>query len=169
MKIVDLPARQAPLKEKYRRDPKAAKVTLRAQGRFIEGVAIAFPMGKAEVVIEPNPGVGGNADSLCPADLFLDSIAACYGVTLKAVAAHMGIVIREGTVRAEGDLDLRGTLAVSDDTPIGFTRISVTAELDTDAADEQVKMLAAMAEKYAVILQTQACPPRMSVAAVKKA
>jgi uncharacterized OsmC-like protein len=162
MKIVDLPARQAPLKEKYRRDPKAAQVTLRAQGRLAEGIACVLPLGKVELDVEPHPGVGGNVDSLSPANIFLGSIAACYGITMKAVAAHLGIDIRCGTVKAEGDLDLRGTLGVAEEAPIGFTQVRVTAELDTEASDEQLKTLAAMAEKYAVVLQTLAAPPEVS-------
>jgi uncharacterized OsmC-like protein len=165
MNVTELPAIQAPIKEKYRSDPKAALVTFHAEGNLSSGVGCAVLIGGQKVEAGLHPTLGGAGGTVCPADIFLASIVACFGITLRAVAAHMGIAIRQGAVRAEGDLDLRGTLGVAENAPVGFNCIRVAAELETGASAEQLRTLAAMAEKYAVVIQTQAAPLQVSVSA----
>ena len=129
---------QAPLKTRYKEEPKAALVTLRAQGRIGEGVGCKVDTGKALVEAGLHPATGGDGLAVCSGDMLLEALVACAGVTMSAVATALGIDLRAGTVRAEGDLDFRGTLGVSKETPVGFQSIRVNFELDTDASAEQL-------------------------------
>src|SRR3954471_11872472 len=124
---------QAPLKARYREDPEAAVVTLRAEGALGEGVSCSVQTGRALAEAGLHPASGGDGTQLCSGDMLLEALVACAGVTLRAVATSLGIDVRGGAVRAEGDLDFRGTLAVEKATPVGFTDIRLSFELDTDA------------------------------------
>src|SRR5678816_803854 len=138
MKAEELRGRQAPLKEKYRQEPAAAMITLKAQGQIGEGVTCRIETGRALVEAGLHPATGGDGLSLCSGDMLLEALVACAGVTLGAVATSIGLDIRAGRVRAEGDLDFRGTLAVSKEAPVGFRAIRLAFELETDAGDEEL-------------------------------
>ena len=163
MQSKELRAIQAPLKERYKEDPDAARVTLKAQGRLGEGITCSVQTGKAVVAAGLHPATGGDGLSACSGDMLLEALVACAGVTLGAVATAMEIEIRGGVVRAEGDLDFRGTLGVVKDTPIGFTRVRMDFDLDTDATEEQLSTLLRLTERYCVVLQTLRQPPEMVV------
>jgi uncharacterized OsmC-like protein len=151
---------QAPLKDKYRDNPEAAVITLRAEGRIGEGVTCRVDTGKAMVEAGLHPATGGDGLAACSGDMLLEALAACAGVTLGAVATAIGVELRSGLVRAEGDLDFRGTLAVSKEAPVGFRNIRLSFELDTDADDEQLDSLMKLTERYCVVYQTlRAAPP----------
>jgi hypothetical protein len=124
MKMEELRAIQAPLKDRYKERPDAALITLKAEGRLGEGVTCNVQTGKALVTAGLHPATGGNGLSACSGDMLLEALVACAGVTLNAVATAIGVVVRSGTVRAEGDLDFRGTLGVAKDAPVGFMRES---------------------------------------------
>jgi uncharacterized OsmC-like protein len=145
---------QAPIKAKYKDDPAAAVVTLRAQGRIGEGVACSVQTGKAMVEAGLHPASGGSGTQACSGDMLLEALVACAGVTLKAVATALSIPLKDATIRAEGDLDFRGTLGVAKDAPVGFRDIRLKFELDTDAPAEQQKKLLELTERYCVVLQT---------------
>src|SRR6476659_5260485 len=145
-----LSAVQGPLKQRYRDEPAAALVTLRAIGRLGEGVSCSVTTGRAMAEAGLHPAAGGDGSQLCSGDMLLEALVACAGVTMKAVAISLGIDIREGTVRAEGDLDIRGTLGVAKDAPVGFRAIRLGFELDTDAPEEQKKKLIELTERYCV-------------------
>ena len=164
MKADELRSVQAPLKERYRETPEAALVTLRAQGRLGEGVSCKIETGKALVTAGLHPATGGSGMSACSGDMLLEALVACAGVTLNAVATALGIALRDATLRAEGDLDFRGTLGVAKDVPVGFQNIRLHFELDTDASDEQIATLLRLTERYCVVYQTLAHPPALSVA-----
>jgi uncharacterized OsmC-like protein len=163
MQSKELRAIQAPLKERYKEDPDAARVTLKAQGRLGEGITCSVQTGKAVVAAGLHPATGGDGLSACSGDMLLEALVACAGVTLGAVATAMEIEIRGGVVRAEGDLDFRGTLGVVKDTPIGFTRVRMDFDLDTDATEEQLSTLLRLTERYCVVFQTLRQPPEMVV------
>ena len=165
MKSEDLKAVQSPLKERYRERPETAIVTLKAQGQIGEGVTCSINTGKALVEAGLHPGTGGTGVSVCAGDMLLEALVGCAGVTLSAVATAMGIAIRSGSVRAEGDLDFRGTLAVSKEVPVGFQRIRLNFALDTDATAEQIATLLRLTERYCVVYQTLRVPPEISVSA----
>ena len=133
MNADELKALQAPIKDRYRKEPAAALITLRAQGRIGEGVACRVDTGKAIVEAGLHPATGGDGSQACSGDMLLEALVACAGVTLKAVATALGIEIRRGVVRAEGDLDFRGTLGVDKEAPVGFRDIRLFFDLDTDA------------------------------------
>jgi uncharacterized OsmC-like protein len=154
---------QAPLKEKYRRQPEAAQITLRAEGRLGEGVTCKLETGKALVAAGLHPATGGDESSACSGDMLLEALVGCAGVTLNAVATALGIQLRDATVRAEGDLDFRGTLGVSKDAPVGFKRIRLRFDLDTDASAEQVATLIRLTERYCVVYQTLSRPAKIDV------
>ena len=154
---------QAPLKERYREDPKAALVTLRAQGRIGEGVSCRIETGKALVVAGLHPATGGSGQAACSGDMLLEALVACAGVTLNAVATALGIELRDATLRAEGDLDFRGTLGVSKEAPVGFRNIRLQFTLDTDASEEQLDTLMRLTERYCVVYQTLANPPAFAI------
>jgi len=155
MNADDLRALQAPLKERYRADPAAACITLKARGE-LDSAAIACKVetGRAMAAAGLHPATGGSGLDLCSGDMLLEALVACAGVTLKAVATAMGISLSAGLVTAEGDLDFRGTLGVARDAPVGFTAIRLTFELDTDAPEEELDSLLKLTERYCVVLQT---------------
>ncbi|HEY7239375.1 MAG TPA: OsmC family protein [Burkholderiales bacterium] len=163
MNAQDLKALQAPIKDRYRNDPQSAVVTLRAQGRIGEGIACRVDTGRALVEAGLHPATGGSGLQACSGDMLLEALVACAGVTLKAVATALAIELRDATVKAEGDLDFRGTLGVAKDAPVGFREIRLRFELDTDAPPEQQKKLIELTERYCVVLQTlrQSPPTRV--------
>ena len=163
MKTEGLRAIQAPLKERYRGEPEAALITLKAEGRLGEGVTCKVQTGKALVEAGLHPATGGTGLNVCSGDMLLEALVACAGVTLGAVAAAIGLEIRDGMVRAEGYLDFRGTLGVSKDAPVGFKRIRLRFELDTDASEEQLATLLRLTERYCVVYQTLRQPPEMGI------
>jgi uncharacterized OsmC-like protein len=163
MKTEELRAVQAPLKERYKERPEAAFITLKAEGRLGEGVTCSVQTGKALVAAGLHPATGGDGLSACSGDMLLEALVACTGVTLGAVATALGIEIRTGLVRAEGDLDFRGTLGVAKDAPVGFSRIRVSLELDTDASEDQLATLVRLTERYCVVYQTLRQSPEISI------
>src|ERR1044071_2561328 len=150
---------QAPLKQKYRDDPQSAIVTLRGQARLGEGITCKVETGKALVEAGLHPATGGDGLSACSGDMLLEALAACAGVTLRAVATALEIPIQGGTVNVEGDLDFRGTLGVTKDQPVGFKEIRLRFDLDTQAPAEQVAKLLSLTERYCVVYQTLHRPP----------
>jgi len=154
---------QEPLKERYRDEPAAALVTLSAEGDLGEGVSCSVRTGQALAEAGLHPASGGDGTQLCSGDMLLEALAACAGVTLRAVATSLGIAIQSGRVRAEGDLDFRGTLAVDREAPVGFAAIRLSFDLDTEADSEQLDTLLKLTERYCVVLQTIATPPKLSV------
>jgi uncharacterized OsmC-like protein len=154
---------QAPLKEKYRQEPNTALVTLRAEGRLGEGITCKIETGKAPVTAGLHPATGGDGLSACSGDMLLEALVGCAGVTLNAVATALGIHLRDANVRAEGDLDFRGTLGVSKNVPVGFERIRLRFDLDTDATAEQVATLLRLTERYCVVYQTLSRPAKIDV------
>jgi len=160
MNAVELRKLQAPLKEKYKATPGAALITLKAQGELdAPGIACKVETGRAIVEAGLHPASGGDGSQACSGDMLLEALVACAGVTLKAVATALGIEIRRGVVRAEGDLDFRGTLGVDKETPVGFRDIRLFFDLDTDADAEQRASLKKLTERYCVIYQTLKRPP----------
>ena len=149
-----LKAVQGPLKERYREDPGAALVTLRAEGALGAGITCSVQTGRALAEAGLHPATGGDGTSLCSGDMLLEALAACAGVTLRSVATSLEIPVRGGTVHAEGDLDFRGTLAVDRDAPVGFRDIRLRFDLDTDADEEQLVTLLRLTERYCVVAQT---------------
>jgi uncharacterized OsmC-like protein len=158
-----LRAAQEPLKARYRTEPDAAVVTLRASGELGAGITCSVQTGRAMAEAGLHPASGGDGLSLCSGDMLLEALAACAGVTLRAVAVSLEVPIRSGRVLVEGDLDFRGTLAVAKDAPVGFRDIRLRFELDTDATDEQLDTLTKLTERYCVVLQTIANPPAIAV------
>jgi uncharacterized OsmC-like protein len=147
---------QAPLKEQYRDQPGTATITLKAEGRIGEGITCKVDTGKAMVEAGLHPATGGDGLSACSGDMLLEALVACAGVTLRAVSTAIGVDLRDAVVKAEGDLDFRGTLGVSKDAPVGFRAIRLSYELDCDATDEQLSSLAKLTERYCVVYQTLA-------------
>lgn len=145
---------QAPLKERYRAQPEEALVTLSAVGTLGEGVACSVQTGRAIAEAGLHPATGGDGSLLCSGDMLLEALVACAGVTLRAVATSLGIAVSSGRVRAEGDLDFRGTLGIDREAPVGFTGIRLSFELDTDAEPEQLATLQRLTERYCVVYQT---------------
>jgi uncharacterized OsmC-like protein len=154
MNADELKALQAPIKKRYRTQPDAALVTLRAEGRLGEGVTCKIETGKALVSAGLHSATGGDGLGACSGDMLLEALVGCAGVTLGAVATALGIQLRDATVRAEGDLDFRGTLGVSREVPVGFQRIRLRFDLDTDASEEQLTTLLRLTERYCVVYQT---------------
>jgi uncharacterized OsmC-like protein len=159
----ELRAVQAPLKERYREEPEAGLITLRAEGRIGDNVTCSIQTGKALVEAGLHPATGGPGTYACSGDMLLEALAACAGVTMAAVATSIGVDLRGGTVRAEGDLDFRGTLGVSKEAPVGFRDIRLAFELDTDASEEQLASLQKLTERYCVVYQTLRQPPAVAV------
>jgi len=162
MQAETLRALQAPLKERYKTDPASAVVTLRAEGRIGEGVSCRVQTAKALVDAGLHPASGGDGTWVCSGDMLLEALVACAGVTLAAVATALGIELRGGTVRAEGDLDFRGTLGVAKDAPVGFSSIRLHFDIDTDAPQEQTATLLKLTERYCVVYQSLCKPPHVS-------
>ncbi|MBI4922528.1 MAG: OsmC family protein [Devosia nanyangense] len=155
MDSVALRAMQAPLKERYRSDPAAAMVTLKANGTIDAGnITCKIETGRALSLAGLHSATGGSGLELCSGDLLLEALVACAGVTLKSVATALDIPLRSGTVSAEGDLDFRGTLGVSKDAPVGFASIRLRFDLETDAPQEKLDALLRLTERYCVVLQT---------------
>ncbi len=165
MNADELRALQAPLKERYKKEPAAAVVTLRAEGRMGEGIACRVDTGRALVEAGLHPASGGSGLQACSGDMLLEALVACAGVTLKAVATAIGVQLKDARVLAEGDLDFRGTLGVAKDAPVGFRDIRLRFELDTDASAEQRQKLVELTERYCVVLQTLRHAPAITVAA----
>jgi uncharacterized OsmC-like protein len=160
----ELRAVQQPLKDAYREDPQQAVITLRAQGQLDEqAIACSVDTGRALAVAGLHPATGGDGSLACSGDMLLQALVACAGVTLRAVATSLQIDVAGGTVSAEGDLDFRGTLAVSKDAPVGFSAIRLAFDLDTDASPEQLQTLIKLTERYCVVYQTLAHPAQLSV------
>jgi uncharacterized OsmC-like protein len=159
-----LRALQAPLKEQYRLDPASALLTLRAEGRIGEGITCSVETGRALVEAGLHPATGGSGLDACSGDMLLEALVACAGVTLRAVAAALGIHLRGGSVHAEGDLDFRGTLAVDREAPVGFQRIRLRFVLDTDASEDEITSLLRLTERYCVVAQTLRHPPEIVIA-----
>jgi uncharacterized OsmC-like protein len=158
-----LRAVQAPLKERYDSEPATARVTLRAEGRLDgEDIACSVQTGRAMVEAGLHPATGGDGSLACSGDMLLQALAACAGVTLRAVATSLGIDVRGGTVLVEGDLDFRGTLSVDRDAPVGFTDIRVGFDLDTDAAGDELDTLLRLTERFCVVGQTLQRPPDLA-------
>ena len=156
---------QAPLKEAYKKNPSEAIVTLKAEGRIGEGIACRVDTGRALVEAGLHPATGGSGQQACSGDMLLEALVACAGVTLKAVSTALQIDLRDAVVRAEGDLDFRGTLGVAKDAPVGFREIRLRFDLDTDAGEEQKKKLIELTERYCVVLQTIRKTPPVNVSA----
>ncbi len=163
-----LKATQAPLKERYEEEPAAAVVTLKASGSLGEGVSCSVDTGRALAEAGLHPASGGDGTQLCSGDMLLEALVACAGVTLRAVATSLGIAVDSGTVRAEGELDFRGTLAVDRDAPVGFRAIRLSFDLGTDADEEQLATLLKLTERYCVVFQTLSAPPELSASVATK-
>ncbi len=153
---------QTPLKERYAREPEVAVVTLKASGNLGEGVSCSVDTGRALAEAGLHPASGGDGTLLCSGDMLLEALVACAGVTLRAVATSLGIAVASGRVRAEGELDFRGTLAVDRDAPVGFRAIRLEFDLDTDASEEDLDTLLKLTERYCVVFQTLSTPPQLS-------
>lgn len=164
MKADELRALQAPLKAKYREEPAAAVVTLRARAKLGEqNITCKLETGKALVEAGLHPATGGDGLSVCSGDMLLEALAACAGVTLKAVATALDVPLRGGSVSAEGDLDFRGTLGVDKGAPVGFREIRLRFHLDTPASPEQVSKLLQLTERYCVVYQTLRQPAPVAI------
>ena len=159
----ELRALQGPLKQQYKDQPEAAIVTLKAKSRIGEGITCKVETGQALVEAGLHPATGGDGLSACSGDMLLEALVACAGVTLRAVATSIGVELRDATVSAEGDLDFRGTLAVSKEAPVGFKNIRLHFDLDSDADPEQQATLLKLTERYCVVFQTLASTPELSV------
>jgi uncharacterized OsmC-like protein len=159
-----LRAMQAPYKDKYKSDPNAAVITLKAHGTLDESkIACKVETGRALAIAGLHPATGGSGAELCSGDMLLEALVACAGVTLKAVATALDIPLKSGTVKAEGDLDFRGTLGVDKEAPVGFREIRLSFDLDTDASEDQIASLIKLTERYCVIFQTLNKPPKLGL------
>jgi uncharacterized OsmC-like protein len=159
----DLRQRQGPLKDRYRDDASAAVITLEASASLVDGdVACSVQTGRALVVAGLHPATGGDGTLACSGDLLLQALAACAGVTLRAVATSRGLAVT-GTVHADGDLDVRGTLGVDRDAPVGFRAIRLTFDLESDASDEDLDALVDATHAYCVVLQTLLRAPKVTI------
>jgi uncharacterized OsmC-like protein len=164
MDAAELRAMQTPIKERYRSDPQAAIVTLKAKGTLDDThIACKIETGRALAVAGLHPATGGSGLELCSGDMLLEALVACAGVTVKAVATALEIPLRSGTVSAEGDLDFRGTLGVAKDAPVGFAQIRLRFELATDAPQDKLEQLLKLTERYCVVYQTIKSGPPVDV------
>jgi uncharacterized OsmC-like protein len=163
MDRAELQERQRPLKERYRADPAAARITLSATGDLGSGVSCSVRTGRAIAEAGLHPATGGDGTQLCSGDMLLEALAACAGVTMRSVATSLEIPLASGTVTAEGDLDFSGTLAVDRDAPVGFMAIRLRFDLNTTADEEQLDTLMKLTERYCVVLQTITHAPGLSV------
>lgn len=150
----ELKALQTPLKEKYRVQPAQAMITLRAEGKVEAGISCKVQTGKSLVEAGLHPATGGDGSLACSGDMLLEALVACAGVTLRAVATAIGVEIKDGTVRVQGDLDFRGTLGVSKEVPVGFRAIRLYFDLNTNATEDQLQTLQKLTERYCVVYQT---------------
>ena len=164
MDAAELRALQAPIKERYKSDPSAAIITLKAKGSLLsEGLTCKVETGRALAVAGLHPATGGSGLELCSGDMLLEALVACAGVTLKSVATAIEVPIRSGNVIAEGDLDCRGTLGVDKEAPVGFAEIRLRFELATDAPQDKLDLLLKLTERYCVVYQTIKHGPEVSV------
>ena len=164
MDAVALRAMQAPIKDRYKQDPKAAFITLKANGAIDDShIACKVETGRALAVAGLHPATGGSGLELCSGDMLLEALVACAGVTLKAVATALDIKLKSGHVSAEGDLDFRGTLGVAKDAPVGFAQIRLRFDIDTDAPQEKLDQLLKLTERYCVVYQTIAKGPPVDI------
>ena len=154
MNSKELKTLQAPLKEKYLKEPESAMITLKAQGNIGENISCKVETGRAIVQAGLHPATGGTGLQVCSGDMLLEALVACAGVTLNAVATAIGLEIKTGLIKVEGDLDFRGTLGVSKDTPVGFKEIRLNFILESDATAEQLESLKKLTERYCVVYQT---------------
>jgi len=154
MNATELKNLQAPLKEKYREHPESAVITLKAEGKVGEGLSCKLETGRAMVEAGLHPATGGTGMLACSGDMLLEALVACAGVTLKAVATAIGVDIKDGTVKAEGDLDFKGTLGVSKEVPVGFKNIRLHFDVNSNATEEQITSLKKLTERYCVVYQT---------------
>jgi len=160
----ELRAMQAPIKDRYKSDPKAAYITLKAKGTLDDtNIACKVETGRALAVAGLHPATGGSGLELCSGDMLLEALVACAGVTVKAVATALEIPLRSGKVSAEGDLDFRGTLGVAKDAAVGFAQIRLRFDLDTDAAQDKLDQLLKLTERYCVVYQTIKSGPPVEV------
>ncbi len=160
----ELRSLQSPLKNKYKENPEAAMVTLKAKGKPGEGITCKIETGMALSVAGLHPATGGDGFSLCSGDMLLDALVACAGVTLMAVSTSLGIKLKDSTVYAEGDIDFRGTLAVSKEAPVGLKNIRLNFEIDTDEDKEKIETLIKLTERYCVVYQTLKSAPELTTA-----
>ena len=164
MDAAQLKAMQAPLKARYKEEPEAARINLKASASLDgEGLSCRVETGKALVEAGLHPATGGSGMQACSGDMLLEALVACAGVTLKAVATAIGVDLKGGTVHAQGVLDFRGTLGVSKEAPVGFDNIKLSFDLETDAEEEQLATLLRLTERYCVIFQTLNKPPKLEV------
>ena len=169
MDVTALRALQAPLKDQYRSDPDSAVITLKAQGTLDDQhIACKVETGRALAVAGLHPATGGSGAELCSGDMLLEALVACAGVTLKAVATALEIDLRHGAVKAEGDLDFRGTLGVDKGAPVGFKNIRLSFEVDTDAPQEKIDQLLKLTERYCVVSQSLNTRPTLSAPATRR-
>lgn len=167
MDASELKATQAPIKAKYREDPEAAVITLKAEGKVCQGVTCNVETGRALVEAGLHPATGGSGVQACSGDMLLEALVACAGVTLSAVATALELPLRDAVVRAEGDLDFRGTLGVDKEAPVGFRQIRLAFDLDGDLSEEQLASLLKLTERYCVVYQTIKAGPPVEVSATK--
>jgi uncharacterized OsmC-like protein len=164
MDAAGLRAMQAPIKEKYKAEPKAAFITLKAKGTLDDtSIACKVETGRALAVAGLHPATGGSGLELCSGDMLLEALVACAGVTLKAVATAIDVPLKSGTVSAEGDLDFRGTLGVAKDAPVGFAQIRLSFAVDTEAPQDKLDQLLKLTERYCVVYQTIANGPPVDI------
>src|SRR5271156_75790 len=169
MDAAGLRALQSPIKERYKTEPKAALITLKARGALDDGnIACKVETGRALAVAGLHPATGGSGLELCSGDMLLEALVACAGVTLKAVATAIDVPLKTGTVAAEGDLDFRGTLGVAKEAPVGFAQIRLHFELDTDAPQEKLDQLLKLTERYCVVYQTIRNGPPVDISMQRK-
>jgi uncharacterized OsmC-like protein len=154
MNSTELRNLQAPLKEKYRAQPQTAIITLKARGQIDKGISCKVETGRTLIEAGLHPATGGSGDLACSGDMLLQALVACAGVTLSAIATAIGVEIKNGTVKAEGDLDFRGTLGMSKDIPVGFKTIRLQFTLESSATKEQMESISKLTERYCVVYQT---------------
>ncbi|MDX1641080.1 MAG: OsmC family protein [Balneolaceae bacterium] len=154
---------QAPLKKKYKSNPDAAMVTLKASGKLEDGISCKIETGQAMVKAGLHPATGGSGMAVCSGDMLLEALVACAGVTMNAVATAIDCPLEDATISAEGDLDFRGTLGVSKEAPVGFKEIRLHFDLKTDASDEQITSLLKLTERYCVVYQTLVSKPVITI------
>src|SRR5207247_8087802 len=164
MRAAELRALQAPIKDRYKREPEAALITLKARGTLEDqNIACKVETGRMLAVAGLHPATGGSGLELCSGDMLLEALVACAGVTLKAVATALEIALKSATVAAEGDLDFRGTLGVAKEAPVGFAAIRLRFEVDTDASQDKLEQLLKLTERYCVVYQTLRSGPPIEV------
>ena len=164
MDAAELRAMQAPIKDRYKSEPAAALITLKAKGTLDDSnIACKVETGRALAVAGLHPATGGSGMELCSGDMLLEALVACAGVTLKAVSTALAIPLKSGTVSAEGDLDFRGTLGVDKEAPVGFRQIRLRFDVDTDVSQDKLDQLLKLTERYCVVYQTIKNGPKVSV------